>query len=160
MTLDVLRSLFEIELKRADRFSSRAAGAFALALGFFALSQTIAFGSFQSQFISDHERRVTLVFAAIAAIAVVACGVLVLMADRAFKAATLGADDILDVYNTEDDPQRVVERLATKYAAVLVHMRNSNTSRLAWVRAAQYTALTSLILVLVELGYSLYARTQ
>src|SRR5438128_11847856 len=60
LALELLRGLADQEIARSERSASRARQVFALTVAFFAVVQTVAFGSFATTLIGHHERKVML----------------------------------------------------------------------------------------------------
>src|SRR4051812_47615656 len=74
VALDVLRGLVDQELSRSERIASQARQAFALTAGFFAVVQTVAFGSFATSAVGQTERTWLLSLAAIGGLLLMLCG--------------------------------------------------------------------------------------
>jgi hypothetical protein len=157
LALDVLRGLVDQELTRAERSATRARQVFALAAGFFAVVSTVAFTSFAKNFISGHERHVMLWLAAAAGICLAACGIALLVADRAFRSSHLTPDNVLDTLN-EPPGEPATYRFVELYAGVVDEMRGANKKRGSAVVATQILGLLTIGAVLAELIYALYAR--
>jgi hypothetical protein len=74
--IDTLRGLFQEEFETADRLSGKARQAFALAVGFFALVQTVAFNNFAKASENGSDTKWILIVALIAIVPVaIAAGV-------------------------------------------------------------------------------------
>jgi hypothetical protein len=161
VALDVMRGLADQELARAERASTRARQAFALAAGFFAIVQTVAFGSFEVDLVSNAERETLLDKATLAAIFLAVCGALLLVADSAFRSRDLDEDVV---------EQKLAEAGATKssaarifvetYGVVLYARRRTNRIRFLFVTLTQLAAIASIVFVLLELRYGLDARVK
>jgi hypothetical protein len=157
--LRLLQDLADQEFTRAERAASRARQAFALAAGFYAVVQTVAFGSFAKGLVSGGERHALLWLAGSAGALLAVCGALLLIADAAYRSSNIRTDTILNVLNDEsDDGTTAEERFVEYYATVVDEMRETNRRRHRVVIATQLAALSSLALVLAELIYSLDAR--
>src|SRR5438874_4637282 len=92
LALDVLRKMADQEFNRAERAASRARQAFALAAGFFAVVQTVAFGSFAKSLVSHGERTTLLWLAGGAGVFLAICGVILLRADASFRSFNISTD--------------------------------------------------------------------
>jgi hypothetical protein len=127
--------------------------------GFYAVVQTVAFGSFAKNFISGSERSVLLWTAGGAAVLLAICGALLLWADTAYKAVNLTPEGIVGVLN-EDDPDGLSsdERLVEDLADTVKGLRETNEKRRHAMFATQLAALVTIAAVLAELIYSLDAR--
>src|SRR2546421_3728197 len=68
--LDTLRALFQEEFETADRLNGKARQAFALAVGFFALVQTVAFNNFAHAAESPTDTKWILIVALVAIVPV------------------------------------------------------------------------------------------
>lgn len=159
LALDLLRAMADQEFARAERLASRARNAFALAAGFFAVSQAVAFGSFVSGRITDKELHRLLVIAALAAIALAISGLLVLKVERVRKGKNLDPDQIVDVLNEQGGaPGRVVDRYVELYARFVKEIRRLNESRLDEALYARGAAGATISLTLVELLYAFWVR--
>lgn len=146
----------EQEATRSERAASRARQAFALAAGFFAIVQTVVFGSFAQGAVSHHEREWMLALAAVAGGVLLICGVMALVADRAWRARHLSADQVLDAVNA-DEPASY--GLAELYAAHVTALRSANKKRGLVAAWTQIVAVGVLLAVVVELLYGLRARS-
>lgn len=157
--LELLLKLHDQETTRAERASTRARQAFALAAGFFAVVQTVAFGSFAGRFIAASERAGILDRAIVAGICLTACGVLLLVADGALRGRTVTEEDIAAALDTAEAGGKAAreEFLDVYGAAVLAH-RGMNRIRFFLTWLTQLAALACIGTVLWELIYSLNAR--
>jgi hypothetical protein len=157
--LTLLQKLVEQELGRSERFVTRARQAFALAAGFFAVVQTVAFGSFAKAAISTPERTTLLWIAGGAGVLLAACGAVLLYADTAYKTMNLTPEGILEVLNEEDeDGLTADERYVEDLADIVKALRETNRRRQRAVLVTQVMAFLSIACVLAELLYSLDAR--
>lgn len=158
LALVSLRQLFDDEIKRVERLVARGRQGFAFAAGFFALAQTVALGSFQTSNLSEHERRVLLLIAAIGGTGVVLTAIAALWADAGLRAKHVSTDSILDAVELSTSENTTAMRLAGLYAANVDAMRQTIRDRVLRVNVAQAIALGTILVVLVELVYSLYHR--
>jgi hypothetical protein len=157
LALDLLRSLADQELTRAERAASRARQVFALSAGFFAVVQTVVFGSFAGILIGSHERKVMLILAIAGGAVLALCGAALLVADRAFRGKNLSPDNVLATLNSPD-PEPATYRFIELYARAVNEMRDANQRRARAVMVTQIMGLLVLLIVLVELVYGLQAR--
>ena len=153
--LEILRSLVDQEVARAERSAARARQAFTVAAAFYAVVQTVIFGTFASRLISADERTWMLRSAALGGTFLAICGIHLLFADRNFKSRNLSSDNVLDAVN-EATP--ATERFVELYARALDTMRSANETRTKIVTSAQVFALLTIAAVLVELVYGLSTR--
>jgi hypothetical protein len=96
VVLDVLQRLAAQALTRSERMSSRGRQAFALAAGFFAVVQTVAFTGFGESMVSADERRVLMTLAIVAGAALLVCGVAAIVTDSAWKTDEMHSDEVLE----------------------------------------------------------------
>jgi len=157
LALEILQGLADQELTRAERSATRARQVFALAAGFFAVVSTVAFTSFAHKLISGHERHVMLLLTGLSGIWLGACGIALLIADRAFRSAHMTADHVVDTLNEKPD-EPATYRYIELYAGVVDEMRGANERRGKAVFATQVFGLLTISAVLAELIYALYAR--
>jgi hypothetical protein len=157
LALELLRALADQELARSERSASRARQVFALAAGFFAIVQTVAFGTFASDLVTQDERREMLVLAGIGGGLLVICGLALLVADRAFGSVNVTPDNVLETLN-EGTGEPATYRFVELYARVVEEFRKANENRQKVVVGTQLLGLLSLVAVLVELVYGLHAR--
>jgi hypothetical protein len=80
--IDALRTAFEEEFQIADRLTAKARQVFALAAGYFTITQTVSFSSFRAGDIEGWERYGLLVAAVIAVIALSFAALRAAQADR------------------------------------------------------------------------------
>jgi hypothetical protein len=157
--LTLLQGLVDQEISRGERVVGRARGAFGLAAGFFAIAQTVAFGSFAHTLISAAERSTLLWLAGAAGVALCVCGALLLGSERRWRTYHISPEQILAVLDEQpDDGTSPEERFVEYYAGVVDQMRKTNRDRQRIVWWTQAAALVSLAVVLAELLYSFDAR--
>lgn len=158
-TLDLILKRVDQELERSERAGNRARQAFAISVGFFAIVQTVAFGSFAYGLISPAERAEIIDRAVVAGYAVAVCGLLFLIADGAFRSHNVDEDKLLETHNAAENEGRSVEDdYIELYSTALETQRVANKRRFIVVWLTQLAALASVCAVVWELVYSLQAR--
>lgn len=157
--VDALRSSADQELTIAERVSGKARQAFALGAGFFVISQTVAFGGFETRNIHPYEKY-WIIGLAIGAVAVLA-----LAAFATIKAdATVGSRDLplakleADLNAAYEGDEDVVGRLGGYYLGVVRSRREANDARRNWYGCARFMVMVSLFATVAELIVSLIAR--
>lgn len=157
--VDTLRASAEQELTIAERLSSKARQAFALAAGVFVVAQTVAFGSFQPDNISDREQdwMIGLAIGAVAMLALAAFATIKADATVDSRDLPLGKleDDLNAAYEGDTD---VTGRLGGYYLGVVRTRREANDTRRTWYKRARFVVALSLLATVAELIVSLAAR--
>lgn len=158
--LDVLRASADQELAIAERLSGKARQAFALAAAVFTISQTVAFGNFDTARLSTNEKHWII---ALAIIAVVALGIAVfstIQADTTVDSRDLPLAALEDDLNAtyEGDPD-VIGRMGSYYLGVVKTRRDGNMMRRSWYQRTRVIVSVSLVATLSELIFALVART-
>jgi len=157
--VDALKASADQEFAIAERLSAKARQAFALAAGFFIVAQTVAFGGFEADKLSSHEKHWIL---ALAIVAVGALGVGVAFAlktDATYASRDLPLERLEDDLNAaySGDPD-VIGRLGGYYLGIVRTRRGANRSRLRWYRLTIAAVLLSLAATVSELILSLVSR--
>lgn len=156
--LAVLRERVDLEFRRTERLDTKARQAFALAAGFFALTQAGAFASFGESAVSSGER-VWILIVAVAAVAALA-----FTATRVYHAEKLrgeGSMPIQSVFNwcLEQSGEKLVTAwLILAHRQVAAERVSSNATRVKQTRAVASAAGLTLILCATELIIALVVR--
>src|SRR5664279_635369 len=94
--LDLMRSLADQEIARAEAARGRSRQAFALAAGIFTVVQTVAYGSFVTKLATEGHRTGTLInHTAWAAVALAVCAATMLAAELPLKSSNMSPERIL-----------------------------------------------------------------
>jgi hypothetical protein len=160
MIVGALKSLAEQEFTVAERLTSKARQAFALGAGFYVVTQSIAFGSFDASRLTAREHQWVLGLSIAAAVLLGVAGLASLRADAPVSSGDLPLARLEDDLNAayEGDPD-VVGRLGSYYLGVVTSRRKANAARLTWYRRARFAVVLSLLGTIVELIFALAART-
>jgi len=157
--VDALKSSAEQELTIAERLSSKARQAFALAAGVFVVAQTVAFGGFQTANLSNREQdwMIGLAIGAVVMLAVAAFATI--KADATVDSRDLPLADLEDDLNAAYEGDKdVTGRLGGYYLGVVRSRREANNTRRSWYKRARLVVALSLLATVAELILSLAAR--
>lgn len=157
--VDVLAASAEQEFNLAERLSAKARQAFGLAAGVFTVSQTVAFGGFQSSKLSGSETHWIIRLAIAAVLTLAAAAFATVKADALVDSRDLPLarleDDLNAAYAGDAD---VLGRLGSYYLGVVRTRRTANDARRRWYRRARLFVALSLAATVAELVFSLAAR--
>jgi hypothetical protein len=154
----VLRARMDEEFRVSERLDSKQRQAFALASVFFAVVQTVAFGSFAQSNLHTTQRAI------IGALAVLAGMVLIVVMHKLNNAEELHAEDdirpeaIVAWCNEADGPGYVAARLVGELSDVARRRSNSNKERARNYDSVANAARWSLIATGVELIVAIALR--
>jgi hypothetical protein len=157
--VDALKASADQELTIAERCSSKARQAFALAAGVFVVAQTVAFGSFEAKNLSGPEKD-WMIGLAIGAVAMLALAALAtIKADATVDSRDLPLADLENDLNAayDGDPD-VTGRLGGYYLGVVRTRREANDTRRRWYKRARLVVALSLLATVAELIVSLVSR--
>ncbi len=155
--LDLLRSLADQEIARAETARSRSRQAFALAAGFFAVVQTVAYGSFVNTLVAEHHSTATLIAATKwASIALGLCGVALLAAELPFRTTNLTPEIISKTVKEPPPGKSTLDEFVELYGLIVGTHRRANQLRTRCVILTQGLALISIVLVIWELLVGLH----
>lgn len=159
--IDALKSSAEEQLTMAERVSGKARQAFALAAGVFVVSQTVAFGNFDTKNIRPYEKHWIIGFAigAVGMLAIAAFATL--KADATVKSGGLPLDKMekeLNAALVDGDDEGVMGRVGGYYLGVVRSRRKANKKRTKWYKAGRFVVTLSLLATVAELIVSLLAR--
>lgn len=158
--VEALKSSADTEFHIAERLASKARQAYALAAGVFVISQTVAFGSFQSANLSSREQH-RIIGLAIAAVLILGVATWkVLAADDVQESGDLPLDSLMDDLNKAyEGDDGVLGRLGGYYAGVVRTRRTANTVRRRAYKSSRIFVAASLAATVAELVFALIART-
>lgn len=155
----VLRGRIDEEFRIAERLDSKTRQAFAFAAGFFAVIQTVAFGSFASSGVTTEERAVLLI------LVVAAGGFVARIATRALAAEELQAEidaspEAIAKWANEagSDPEYVRVRLVGKLSKVARSRADNNETRSERYDDVVAASRLAMIVIGVELIWAIVAR--
>jgi len=155
--LEILRALADQEVARADAARTRSRQAFALAVGVFAVVQTVAYGQFVTRIATEGHRTSTLInHTAWAAIGLAASALTLLIAELPLGSRNLLPDRVLQL--TTRTPDTALDELTHDYYLIVESHREANRRRFALVLVSQLTALATVGLVVWELLVALHAN--
>lgn len=156
---EALRSAADQEFTIAERLATKARQGFALAAAFFAISQTVAFSSFEAEQLSHCEKR-WLIGLAIAAITTLAAAAgCTIWADSLFGTRDLPLATLEHEVNAAyDGDLDVLGRLVGLYLGIVRSRRNANNGRRTAYKASRVFVVLALAATCLELIYGLAAR--
>lgn len=156
--LQLLRALADQEVARAETARARSRQAFALAAGFFAVVQTVVYGSFVSRLVTEGHRTGTLIdHTKWAAVALAVCALGLLVAELPLGSRNLTPEVILRTVREPPAGKSAEQEFAELYALIVEMHRNANRIRFWLVAVTQMFALASIALVVWELLTALHA---
>lgn len=156
--LDLLRGLADQEIARADAIKSRSRQAFTLAAAFFAVVQTVAYGSFVTAAATKHHRIATITsHTTWAVIALAACGICLIVAESRIKSVNLTAGQVFGIATKATSDAALLEFVELYRIIVEMH-RRANRIRWRLAIATELTALASIGFVTWELLVALNAH--
>lgn len=159
LALDLLRGMADQELARAERFSSQARNGFALAAGFFAVVQTVAFGSFLGAKVTTHELWAIMGLAAAASALLAMAGFFVLEVQRTRRGYNLSPEIVIGVLGERGGEEgAVVDRFVELYAGFVDSLRGLNTLRRDAAGRVRMAVTGSLCLTVLELLVAFWVR--
>ena len=155
----VLRGRIDEEFRITERLDAKGRQAFALAAGFFAVVQTVAFGAFAQIGVTSGERVLLAVLAVIAGLSLIVVAYRLTHGEELLEEIDVRPDTIVKWANDAgDDPEYVSARLVTELANV-ANRRDANNA----TRAGDYDNIVdatrlALILAGVELIVAIVVR--
>ena len=154
--LELLRA--DQELSRAETARARSRQAFAFAATFFAVVQTVAYGTYVTKAATTGHRTETLInHTAWAALALALCAVGLLIAELPLRSHNLTPKIVLDTIKDAPTEEVERERFTSLYALIVESHRLTNAIRFRLVLVTQLLALATIALVLWELLVGLNA---
>ena len=156
--INVLRARVDEEFRIAERLDSKQRQAFALAAGFFAVVQTVAFGSFSGDSVTTTERVVLGVLALLAGLAVMLTGHKLTEGEELQPEDDISADALVRWCNEADGEDYVAVRIVSRLSAVATSRHESNKTRARKVDAVHDATRVALILAGVELVFAVLFR--
>jgi hypothetical protein len=158
--VDALKSSADQELTIAERISSKARQAFALAAAAFVVAQTVAFGNFEVGNLSTYEKHRMIGLAIASVVVLTVASFFTIKADATVDSRDLQLgqleDDLNAAYNGDPD---VTGRIGSYYLGVVRTRRKANDTRRTWYKRTRAAVALSLLATAAELIASLYGRT-
>lgn len=154
--IGVLRARVEEEFRVAERLDSKQRQAFALAAGFFAVVQTVAFGSFQD--VGTPGRVLLGIVALAAGLAVLVTGRRLTDGEELQPEDDVSSEALVRWCNEADGPDYVAVRIVSRLSTVARNRHESNKARALRVDAVQNATRWALILAGVELVFAVLFR--
>jgi hypothetical protein len=158
LVLAALQRLEDQEIARSNALAGRGRNAFALAAGFFAISQTVVFSDYLARNINPVEQHRIIYLAIASGVALAIAGFALIISDRPRKSRHLDADQILEEHEHATDEYPLVRRLAELYAVIVDERRATTAKHAKAFRIARWFAALAVAMVLVELAYALTVR--
>jgi hypothetical protein len=156
--IELLRELAGQEVARAETARTRARQAFALAAGFFAVVQTVAYGSYvTSAATKGHRTETLLTWTAWAALALAVCGVLLVIAELPRKSHNLTPEIVLETINKPAGGATATGEFTELLALIVKSHRLANRVRFRLVVGTQVFAMAAIVLATSELLVGLHA---
>lgn len=157
--VDALKSSADQELTIAERLSSKARQAFALAAGVFVVAQTVAFGGFRTDNLGNGEQDWMIGLGIGSVVMLLIAALATIKADATFDSRDLPLTKLENDLNAAyaGDPE-VTGRLGGYYLGVVRSRRKANVDRRTWYKRARLMAALSLLATVSELILSLAAR--
>lgn len=147
------------EFRITERLSSKARQVFALVAGFFAVIQTIAFGTFGRDTVSSPERAVLLALAIAAGVCVAWVARRVATSEELLPESDIPPEKIVEwAEQGQSDPEYVRTHLVANLASVARKRSDNNEVRAKRYDEVESAARWALILVSVELIVAVVAR--
>lgn len=156
--IGLLRDLASQEITRAESARTRARQSFVLAAGFFAVVQTVAYGSFVTKAAAEGHRTGTLLtWTAWAALALALCGLLLVIAELPRGSGNLTPDLVLGATKRAGSESEATEKIAELLALIVESHRLANRIRFRLVAGTQVLAMVAIALAATELLVGLHA---
>jgi hypothetical protein len=156
--LTTLRDRVDQEFKRTERLDSKSRQAFAIAAGFFALTQAGAFATFGESAVSPGERGWILVAAVTAVAALAFTAIRVQHAERLRPEGGVHIQSVLDWCLRESEERMITAWLILAHRQVAMERVTSNGLRAKQVEAVVWAAGLTLVLCATELILALGVR--
>jgi len=156
--LAVLRERVDQEFQRTERLDNKSRQAFAVAAGFFALTQAAAFGSFGESAVDSRERFWLLVAAVLAVAALVYTAIVLEQAERLRNEGAVGLERVLSwCVGSPKEKMLTAWLVLAHHDAALVRVE-SNNARARQAKAVKSAAGFTLALCGTELILALAVR--
>jgi hypothetical protein len=156
--LELLRELANQEIARAESARARSRQAFAFAATFFAVVQTVSYGSYVTRAATLGHRTGNLInHTAWAALALALCAAGLLLAELPLRSHNLTPKIVLDTIEAATTEGSARDEFTTLYALIVESHRLANKVRFRLVIGTQVLALATIALVLWELLVGLHA---
>lgn len=156
VALDILRSLADQEVERAETARTRSRQGFALAVGVFAVVQTVAYGQFVTKLAIQGHRTGTLInHTAWAAVGLAASALFLLAAELPLGSHNVRPDRVRDLASSPS--AMTLSELTQDYYLIVESHREANRKRFVLVLFSQLAALATVGLVIWELIVALHA---
>lgn len=153
-----LRAHIDEEFKIAERLDSKSRQAFALAAGFFAVVQTVTFGSFAQAQISGDERHWLLVAAVVAGASVALVAYVLAHSETLQEGDDIRPEKIVQWCNEADDEDYVAVRLVSELGEVARNRTDNNKKKSAHYRLVVRATRLALCLASIELVVAIVVR--
>lgn len=149
--INVLRARVDEEFRIAERLDSKQRQAFALAAGFFAVVQTVAFGSFAEDALGAPERLALGVLAIVAGLAVMLAGHRLTDGEELQLEDDISSEALVRWCNDADGADYVAVRIVSRLSTVATNRHASNQTRARKVGKVQDATRLALLLAGLEL---------
>lgn len=157
--ITALRARMDEEFRITERLSSKARQVFALTAGFFAVIQTIAFGTFGRDTVNSTERATLLVIAIVAGASVAWVARRVTSSEELLDETDVSPDKIAEwTEKGRSDPEYVRTHLVSNLAVVARKRSDNNKVRAERYDEVENAARWALIITSVELIVAVVVR--
>jgi hypothetical protein len=157
-TIEVLRDRIDEEFRISERLDSKARQLFALAAGFFAAVQAVAFGAFGNGGLTKADRLILLVFTLAAGTVLLLVGHRLANAEEPLKECDIRPDELVEWLESGDSEEQVLLRQVGALAEVAKSRAANNARRKDRYDELQPIARWSLIASSVELLAAIVVR--
>jgi hypothetical protein len=156
--IGVLRARVDEEFRIAERLDSKQRQAFALAAAFFAVVQTVTFGSFAQDVVTSTERALLGLLALVAGIAVATTAHRLAGGEALLDEDDVNPEAVVRWCNEAAEEHYVARKIVSTLSTVAANRHESNKARGAKVDRVQLAARWALMLTGVELVVAIVTR--
>jgi len=156
--ISTLRARIDEEFRIAERLDTKGRQAFALAAAFFAVVQTVAFGSFAASGVHPGERVLLGIAAVIAGLSLVVVAHRLTHGEELQEEEDVAPEAIVEWCNEADEPEYVSVRLVAELSGVARSRTDNNKTRARKYDAIADATRLALILAGVQLVLAIIVR--
>jgi len=157
-TIEILSARIAEEFQISERYDSKGRQLFALAAGFFAAVQAVAFAAFGAEHLSQDSRLFLLVMALVAGAVLVVVGDRLADAEEPLREKDIEPDELVEWLESGEPEEAVLLKQAGALAKVAKLRAESNKTRKLSYDAIQTAARWSLIVSGLELVAAIAVR--
>jgi len=157
--ITVLRARIDEEFRIAERLDAKSRQIFALAAGFFAVVQTVTFGSFAQNQITSTDRQIMLAATVIAGLALIGVAYRLVRGETTLLENDIKPESIVAWCNeSKGDPEYLPARLVSELSLVARCRSQNNENRNLNYEAVSRMARVALSLAGIELFIAILVR--